>query len=78
MVTIRIKFDLLKYLRDNWGAPFIILFQALLLSSGGFLIKGDSALADKTAAYAYYSLVTGVALQLISFLMAGRRKAKRE
>ena len=81
MVTLRIKFDLLKikrYFRENWGAPFIILFQALILSSGRFLIQGNSALANIIVTYSYYSLLIGVALQLISFLMNGRRKQKED
>ena len=77
MATLRIKFDPLKikkYLGENWGVPFIFMFQALILSSGYFLIQGNSALADKIVVYAYFSLVIGVVLQLISFPMDGRKR----
>ncbi len=79
MVTLRIKIDLLKikrYFKENWGAPFIILFQALILLSVRFLVQGDSALANTIVTYCYCSLVIGVVLQLISFLMDERRKQK--
>jgi len=65
-----------RNLRQNWGFPFILLFQALILLSGGFLIQGDSALANTIVTYSYFSLVVGIALQLTSFLMNGRRKQK--
>ena len=63
-----------RYLRENPGAFFIIGFQILLLTCAGLLIQGNSALANEVAVYAYYLLVAGVVLQLISFL----RHKKRE
>jgi len=71
MVTIRITIDPLKikrYFKDNLGAPFVICFQVLLLSCAGLLIQGNSALANELAIYAFYSLVIGVVLQLISYV----------
>jgi hypothetical protein len=81
VVTLKIKFDLLetrRYLRENWGAPFIVLSQMLLLSGGYLLIQGDSALANAIAMYAYFSLLIGITLQLISFLKDGRRKQEKD
>lgn len=81
MVTIRIKLDLPKikrYLRENWGVPFVILFQTLLLLGGGLLIQGSSALANTIVTYSYYSLLIGIILQLISSAFDRRRKQKNE
>ncbi len=43
-------------------------FQILLLVCGGLLILGNSIWAEEVAVVAYFSLVIGVVLQLISFL----------
>ena len=67
--TLRLS---LNYLRENWGAPFVVGFQVLLLSCAGLLIQGNSGLADEVAVYAYYLLVVGVVLQLVSYLRYGR------
>jgi len=58
------------YLKENWGAPFIVGFQALLLACAGLSVQGNSGLASELAAYAYYLLVIGVILQLTSFMKA--------
>ena len=64
----------LGYFRENWGAPFVIGFQLLLLVCAGLLIQGDSSFADEVAVYAYYLLVIGVILQLASLLRYGKSK----
>jgi len=66
-VTINIT-KIVKYLRQNLGVLFIIVFQILLLSCAFLLIRGYSDLANGVAIYAYYFLVIGVVLQLVSFL----------
>jgi hypothetical protein len=66
-VTINIS-KIVKYLRQHLGVLFIIVFQILLLSSAFLLIRGYSDFANDVAIYAYYSLVIGVVLQLVSFL----------
>ena len=66
-ITINIT-RIVRYLRQNFGAPFVIVFQLLLLVCAALLIRGYSTLADEVAIYAYYSLVIGVVLQLVSFL----------
>ncbi len=57
-----------SYVKENWGAPFIIAFMTLLLSSAVSLSIGSAQLADTIAIYAFYALVIGVLLQLICFL----------
>jgi len=65
--VLRIK----NYFRFNWGAPFIIVFMALLLAAAGFLSLGFDVLANDVAVYAYYFLVLGVVLQLICYFKYG-------
>lgn len=55
------------YVKENWGAPFIVGFIALLLAAAGSLLMGFSVLADEVGVYAYYALVVGVVLQLVCF-----------
>ena len=66
-ISLRIK----DYLRENWGAPFIIAFMILLTTAAVYLALGDEANANNIAVYAYYSLVIGVFLQLICFIKYG-------
>jgi uncharacterized integral membrane protein len=63
-------FDL-SYLRENWGAPFIIAFMVMLMAAAGYLCCGLESIANDIAVYAYYSLVIGVVLQLICYLKYG-------
>ena len=56
------------YVKENWGAPFVVGFMALLMAAAVFLIMEFSVLAEEVAVYAYYSLVVGVVLQLACFL----------
>lgn len=56
------------YLRENWGAPYVVGSMILLMSAAASLIMGSESLADSLAIYAYYSLVAGVVLQLVRFL----------
>jgi len=66
-VTINIT-KIVRYLRQNLGIPFIIVFQMLLLFCAFLLVRGYPNLANDVAIYAYYSLVIGVILQLVSFI----------
>jgi hypothetical protein len=61
-------FRLKGYVKENWGSPFIVAFMVLLMGSAVFLSAGLSYQADTIAVYAFYALVAGVILQLISFL----------
>lgn len=63
-----------SYLRENPNAPFIIGFPILLLVCVGLLILGNSVWAEGLAVVAYFSLVIGVVLQMISFLRHGKQE----
>ena len=63
-----LKMRLKNYLKENWGAPFVIGFMILLSTAAVYLSIGNETLADELAVYAYYSLVLGVLLQLISYI----------
>jgi hypothetical protein len=65
------------YLKDNHGASFVIGFQILLLVCAGLLILGNSVLANELAVIAYFSLVIGVVLQLVSSLRHGERDQEK-
>jgi len=77
-VRKRILRSSLNYLKENWGAPFVVGFQVLLLVCAGLLVQGSSGLADEVAVYAYYLLVLGVFLQLASFLKYGKGNESNE
>ena len=55
------------YVRENWGAPFIVGFMGLLLTAVALLIVGLSWPAELVGDFAYFSLVFGVVLQLVCF-----------
>ena len=63
-----------QYLKENWGAPFIVAFMAILVACACLLASGNEGLANELAVYAYYSLVIGVVLQLASFIREERRR----
>ena len=65
-----------RYFRRNPAAFFITGFQILLLVCAGLLISGSSFWAEGVAVGAYFSLVIGVVLQLISFLRHGEGDSK--
>jgi len=67
-----------RYVRQNLGAPFVIGFQVLLLVAAGFLVVGNSGLANEVAVYAYYLLVIGVVLQLVSFMRSRGEGSEQE
>ena len=77
-IRLTIKRKHVEYFKINWGAPFIIAFQALLISAAGYLAIGAEAIANELAVYAYYSLVAGVILQLVSYLKYERTNRKAE
>ena len=61
--------------RENWGAPAIVCFMALLLVAALFLAGGMEELADAIAVCAYYFLVAGVVLQIICYIKYGTARA---
>lgn len=62
-----------RYLRENWGAPFVLGFMVLLVVTAVLLSLGLDLLANELALYTYYALVAGVVLQLVSFLKQGNK-----
>jgi amino acid transporter len=64
----------LRYLEENWGAPFIALFILLLMVAAIFFLMGLVSMADNMAIYAYYVLIVGVVLQLICFIKYHKRR----
>jgi len=67
--TFKHIFKCLKgYLKDNWGAPFIVIFILLLIVAAIYVAIDLEPLAKNVAVYAYYSLVVAVALQYACFL----------
>ena len=76
MARIRILMRRLRsYFRENWGAPAIVCFMALLLVAALFLAGGMEELANAIAVCAYYCLVAGVVLQIICYIKYGTAKA---
>ena len=65
-----------EYVKENWGAPFVLGFIALLMIAAVSLLINFSVLADEMAVYAYYALVIGIVLQLACFLKY--RKSEEE
>jgi heme/copper-type cytochrome/quinol oxidase subunit 4 len=65
------------YVRENWGAPFIVGFVLLLLIAAVSLSMGLVALADGVAIAAYYALVAGVVLQLVCFLKYNKKNGEK-
>jgi hypothetical protein len=61
------------YVRENWGAPFVVAFMLLLVVAAASLAIGLDFLANEVAVYAYFALVAGVVLQLVCFLKYGER-----
>jgi hypothetical protein len=61
------------YVKENWGAPFIVGFMTLLMVAVVSLLMGLAVLADEVAVYAYYALVFGFVLQLVCFLKYSKR-----
>ncbi|MDG6996924.1 MAG: hypothetical protein JRN52_13470 [Nitrososphaerota archaeon] len=60
-----------EYLITNWGAPFVLAFIVLLITSAAFLTTGAQDLANSIAVYAFYALVLGVVLQIASYVKYG-------
>ena len=59
------------YVRENWGAPFVLAFMGLLMVAAALLIVGLSWSAEAVGNVAYFFLVAGVVLQLLCFRRRG-------
>ena len=67
-----------RYLRENWGAPFVLAFIVLLIASALLLSEGQTSSANSIAVYAFYALVLGVVLQIASYIKYGESGSKHE
>ena len=74
---VRVPRKIKDYLKDNPSAPFVLGFQVLLVVCAGLLIQGSPTTAEGVAIYAYFLLMTGVVLQLVSFVRR-REESERE
>jgi hypothetical protein len=61
------------YVRENWGAPFVVGFMVLLLVAAASLLMGLEFFANGVAVFAYFALVAGVVLQLVCYLKYGKK-----
>jgi heme/copper-type cytochrome/quinol oxidase subunit 4 len=64
------------YVKENWGAPFVVGFMALLMVAAVSLMMDYIVLANEVAVYAYYALVIGVVLQLACFMKYRKREGE--
>lgn len=72
-IVIRINiYKIKKFFRQNFGAPFIIGFQMLLIVCAGLLVSGGSFLANRVANVAYFLLFIGIFLQLVSYVLENK------
>ena len=60
----KVNVKLRQFLSWNWGGFFVADFILLLIIAAVFLASGHNSLAEGIADVAYFSLVTGVILQL--------------
>jgi hypothetical protein len=54
-----------RYVKGNWGYPFIAGFIVLLFTAAVLLAVDWTSVAEFTATCAYFSLAIGVILQLV-------------
>ena len=64
------------YVRENWGAPFIMGFMLLLAVAAASVAIGLAGLADEIAVIAYYALLVGIILQLVCFLKHDKKNGE--
>ena len=61
--------EIKSYVKSKPGSLLIICFIGLLIGSAILLVRGNSAFANELAIYAYYALIGGVALQIVSLVI---------
>jgi hypothetical protein len=65
-----------EHTKENWGAPFVICFMLFLAPAAVSLSYGWSSLTNEIAFFAFYTLVTGLFLQITCFLRNARKSAE--
>ncbi|MDR0493683.1 MAG: hypothetical protein LBH74_08630 [Nitrososphaerota archaeon] len=68
IVSSKISLKIKGYIKRNYGLPFLLVFLILLMGASVFISTGLSYMANSITVYAFYALIIGVALQLVSFL----------
>ena len=71
-----ISFRVKEYVRESWGAPFIVAFMLLLVVAAASLSMGLVDLANGAAIAGYYALVVGVILQVVCFMKYNKRNSE--
>jgi hypothetical protein len=66
----------MDYFNANPGTPFVLAFMILLLSAAALLAIGRPKDADNVANYAFYSLVLGIAIQVIVTMWESRKHSQ--
>jgi len=69
-VTPRLYARLRGYLRENWGAPFVVGFMVLLLTAAGYLAIGLEKTANLLAKYESFAGSHHLNYQLTSKLLS--------
>ena len=54
----------------------MIAFQVLLLSAAALLASGNASGANEVAAYAFYALVVGIAIQAITIVRERKKRSQ--
>jgi heme/copper-type cytochrome/quinol oxidase subunit 4 len=67
-----------RYFRENWGAPFALVFMMLLIVVAVCSAVGLMLWASQIAIYSYYALAVGVILQLVCFLRTSDVEDRQE
>jgi hypothetical protein len=67
--------QLKNYFKANPGTPFILAFMILLLSAAALLATGRPNDANNIADYAFYSLVLGIAIQIVATIRESRKNS---
>jgi len=71
------SFRVKEFVRENWGAPFIVAFMGLLVVAAASLSMSLIDLANGVAIAGYYALVVGVILQIVCFMKHNKRNGKK-
>ena len=72
------RIKLIKYVKRNWGAPFVIGFMLLLVVAAALLAIGLSVPAEVVGDSAYFSLVIGIILQFACYLRSEKKQGVKK
>ena len=72
------RIKLKTYVKNNWGAPFVIGFILLLVVAAALLGTGLSVPAEVVGAFAYFSLAIGVILQFACYLRSEKKQVVKK